>query len=86
MFITKETLYEVKETKENINLKKAIDEENEKIYKNITKNLDKSVKIVDEITEYSPEGESCKIRMLIIAEEDIAVPQKIEITDKEEDS
>lgn len=62
MFITKETLYEVKETKENINLKKAIDEENEKIYKNITKNLDKSVKIVDKITEYSPEGESCKIR------------------------
>ncbi|WP_061321026.1 sporulation protein YqfD [Clostridium botulinum] len=86
LFITKEALYEVKETKENINLKKAIDEENEKIYKNITKNLDKSVKIVDKITEYSPEGESCKIRMLIIAEEDIAVPQKIEITDKEEDS
>ncbi|HCL4548854.1 sporulation protein YqfD [Clostridium botulinum] len=86
LFITKETLYEVKETKENINLKKAIDEENEKIYKNITKNLDKSVKIVDKVTEYSPEGESCKIRMLIIAEEDIAVPQKIEITDKEEDS
>ncbi|AJD26578.1 sporulation protein YqfD [Clostridium botulinum] len=86
LFITKETLYEVKETKENINLKKAIDEENEKIYKNITKNLDKSVKVVDKITNYSPEGESCKIRMLIIAEEDIAVPQKIEVTDKEEDS
>ncbi len=33
LFITKETLYEVKETKENINLKKAIDEENEKYIK-----------------------------------------------------
>ncbi|EJO5347201.1 sporulation protein YqfD [Clostridium botulinum] len=86
LFITKETLYEVKETKENINMKKAIDGENKKIYKNITKNLDKSVKIVDKITNYAPNGDNLKIRMLIIAEEDIAVPQKIEIADNEEDS
>ncbi|MDS1004027.1 sporulation protein YqfD [Clostridium sporogenes] len=86
LFITKETLYEVKETKENIDLKEAVEDENKKIYENITKNLDKSVKIIDKITNYSPQGDSCEIRMLIIAEEDIAVPQKIKEIDKEEDS
>ncbi|WP_251861868.1 sporulation protein YqfD [Clostridium sp. Marseille-Q2269] len=86
LFMGKETLYEVKEAREDIDVKKAVDKECEKIYKNITKNLDKSVKIIDKITDYSPEGDVCKIRMLIIAEEDIAVPQKIEVTDKEEDS
>ncbi len=87
LFITKETLYEVKETKENIDLKEAVENENKKIYENITKNLDKSVKIIDKITNYSPpQGDSCEIRMLIIAEEDIAVPQKIKEIDKEENS
>ncbi len=76
----------MKETKENINLKEAVEEESKKIYKNITSDIDKSVKIIDKITNYSPQGDRCEIRMLIIAEEDIAVPQKIKDMDIEENS
>lgn len=76
-FINKDIYYEVKEYKDNENLKKIVDKTSNEMYKDISKNLDKSVKIVDKVVNYMPEGDNCTVRVLVIAEEDIAVPQKI---------
>lgn len=76
-FINKDIYYEVKEYKDNGNLKKIVDKTSNEMYKDISKNLDKSVKIVDKVVNYMPEGDNCTVRVLVIAEEDIAMPQKI---------
>lgn len=79
-FIKSEYLYEVKE--ENIseeNIEKEIKEVSDKLYSDITINFNKKIKIVDTVRENKEESEGVyKVRVLIIAEEDISMPRAME--------
>lgn len=74
--IKKETYYEVKEETFELDPKKAIDETANELFQKISVNLDKSVAIKDKKVEAQPVGDSYKVRLLVIAEEDIALPEK----------
>jgi similar to stage IV sporulation protein len=78
LFIKTESLYEVKEITLNLDTKKVIDDTVAEIYSKITVNLDKSVKIVDKIIESEPQGDKYRVRVAVIGEENIAIPQKIQ--------
>ncbi|WP_171011343.1 sporulation protein YqfD [Haloimpatiens lingqiaonensis] len=76
--LVKEIFYEVKE-KEVINKKEEVVKKTvEELAKDIIKNIDKSVKIIDKIVDASSEEDRYVVRLLLVGEENIAVPQKIE--------
>lgn len=74
-FIKKEVYYEIKEQKIQMDPRKVEKNTAEAIYKNLTANFDKSVKVVDKVVENSINGDMCKVRVLIISEENIAENQ-----------
>ncbi|MEG0641362.1 MAG: sporulation protein YqfD [Clostridium sp.] len=80
LFIKKECIYEVEEiniTDENIEgeIKKIYD----KLYSDIIINFNKKIKVINTIRESSEEAQGIyKVRVLIIAEEDISVPKAME--------
>lgn len=76
--IKKETYYEVKEEKFDLDPKKVIDETADELFQKISVNLDKSVVIKDKKVDAQPVGDNYKIRLLVIAEENIALPEKTE--------
>lgn len=76
--IIKETYYEIKE-KQVINKKeKVVKKTVEELTKDIIKDIDKSVKIVDKIIDTENVGDKYQIRLLLIGEENIAIPQGVE--------
>lgn len=83
----KEEFYEVKEKKEKVNVDKVVNAESLKMYNKIVNQFDKSIKAVDKKINHSISGDKCKIRVLVIAEEDISKPIKIDDTiDEDKDN
>ena len=54
------------------------------LYLKICANLDKSVKIIDKIVNYEA-GDTYMVRVLVVAEENIAFPEKISEQKNQED-
>lgn len=85
LFLKKETFYEVKEVKVKGNVEKMASDIAEELYTQIYSNLDKSVKILDKVVD-KKQDKVLKVRVLVIAEENIV--SQIEHKDdvKEENS
>lgn len=77
-FIKKETYYETKETSYSLEEKEVVSSAGEEMFKSISEQLDKSIKIIKKDVYSETEGDKCKVRILVITEEDIAVPEKIQ--------
>jgi similar to stage IV sporulation protein len=77
-FIKKEIYYEVKETKYDLNPEEIAKTTSEELYEKILQSLDKSVIIKDKKVYAEPEGDNYKVRVLVVAEEDIAVTEKLQ--------
>jgi similar to stage IV sporulation protein len=76
-FIKKESFYEVKETTIHKDPKKVVKDTSNELYSRICANLDKSVKVIDKIVNYEA-GDVYTIRVLVVAEENVAIPEKIQ--------
>lgn len=76
--LKKEIYYEVKDTTYNLNLEEIVKTTSDELYEKILKSLDKSVAIKDKKVESQLEGDNCRVRVLIIAEEDIAVTERLQ--------
>jgi similar to stage IV sporulation protein len=72
-FIKGEIYYEVEEKNIPVDSVKVIDE----IYSNILRDLDRSVQIKDKISEVKKVKDKCVIRVVVVAEENIGVEQKL---------
>ena len=70
-FITKETYYEVEEKTIPVDVVKITEE----IYSNILRDLDKTVKVIDKISDIKKESDKYLIKALIVAEENIALEE-----------
>lgn len=77
-FIKKEIYYEVKETKYNMDSQKVVDSTADELYSKIVQSLDKSIKVVDKQVQSEPSGDNVKVRVLVVAEENIALAQKLQ--------
>lgn len=77
-FVGTEEFYETKEIPYQIDAKKALNQTEEELYKNIISGIDKSVKIVDKVVNFQSKDDICSVRVLVICEEDLAAPQKIQ--------
>ena len=71
-FINKEGYYEIEEKSMPVNASKVAEE----IYSNMLKNLDKTVKVIDKIIDIKKENDKYLIKVLVIAEENIALEEK----------
>lgn len=71
-FINKEDYYEVEEKNIPVDATRVA----EGIYSNILKNLDKTVKILDKIIDIKKENDKYLIKVLVVAEENIAIEEK----------
>ncbi|KYH34530.1 putative stage IV sporulation protein YqfD [Clostridium tepidiprofundi DSM 19306] len=84
LFFKNEIYYEVEEEREEIeDCDDMIQGAFKELYDDITVNFDKSVKIVDKIKDVKFDGDKYKIRLVVVVEENIAVPQKIEYVDED---
>ncbi|MBZ9608491.1 sporulation protein YqfD [Clostridium estertheticum] len=82
-FINKEIYYEIEEKNIPADEGKVV----EGMYSNILKNLDKSVKVIDKIKDVKKEKDKYLIRVVVVAEENIAsegeiTPEKVSIPEK----
>jgi similar to stage IV sporulation protein len=71
-FINKEDYYEIQEKNIPVDSAKVAEE----IYSNILKNLDKTVKVIDKIIDIKKENDKYLIKVLVVAEENIAIEEK----------
>jgi similar to stage IV sporulation protein len=78
LFIKKETYYELKEVPFKLDTKKVIEDTSNELYNSIILKLDKSIKVLSKVVEAVPSGDNYNIRVAVIAEENIAVPEKIQ--------
>lgn len=74
--IKKETYYEVVENKIKLDKQKLIDQAVEELYSNININLDKNV-IVDKKVDVKLQDNNYLVRLVLIVEENIGVPEKV---------
>lgn len=72
----RETYFEVKKVVVKGNAQAIVKDTGEKLYKNICSNLDKSIKVVDKTVTYEA-GESYKVKVQVMAEENIAVSDAV---------
>lgn len=70
--------FEVNEKVQSLDKNKLIEETSEELFNNIKINFDKSITIVDKIVDYSEENDTLSIRVLVVAEQNIALPEKIQ--------
>ncbi|MFD3157583.1 sporulation protein YqfD [Haloimpatiens sp. FM7330] len=77
--IKKEVYYEVKEAEKRFSKEEIIDKTVKELYSDIIRNMGQCVKIVDQIVDTKYENGKYKVRLLVIAEENIAVEKKIDI-------
>lgn len=77
-FIKKEKFYEVKKEDYSLDLNKLKEETVNELYTKISCSMDKSVKIISKVADAEPEGDKLKVRLLVIAEENIAVAEKVQ--------
>lgn len=75
-FINKETCYKLKDVPFKLEPEKVINETAEELYAGILLNLDKTVKIIDKKIESEPMDDKYKVRVVVIAEENIAINDK----------
>lgn len=75
-FIKKDIYYDMKDTSFTLEPQKVIDAASNELYSKILQTLNKTVKIVDKKVESEPSGDNYKIRVLVVAEENIAVVEK----------
>lgn len=78
-----ENYYEIKETTIHNDPNKIVNDTADQLYLKICSNLDKSVKIIDKIVNYEV-GDMYKIRVLVIAEENVALKEPIPEQPKEQ--
>jgi similar to stage IV sporulation protein len=71
-FINKEGYYEIEEKSIPVDASKVAKE----IYSNMLKNLDKTVKVIDKIVDIKKENDKYLIKVLVVAEENIAIEEK----------
>jgi similar to stage IV sporulation protein len=71
-FIKKEIYYETKNVSFTLDKNTAVTETANKLYTKIKLNLDKTVKILDKIVDYKVENNCLNVRVLVVAEENIA--------------
>jgi len=76
--IKTETYYELKEEKFQLDGKKVVEDTTKELFERITANLDKSVKIIDKTTDIEIKDNKYIIRLIVEAEENIALPEKIQ--------
>ncbi|MBC2579244.1 sporulation protein YqfD [Clostridium sp. DJ247] len=81
LFIKRDFFYEVKETNTQKDPKKVVDDTANELYLKICGNLDKSVKIIDKIVN-SEAGDVYTVRVLVVAEENIAIPEQVQETQR----
>ena len=77
-FIKKESYYEEKDIKFNLDYKKIVEDVSTELYSKVIVNLDKSVKIIDKAVEYKLEENNCRVRLLVTVEENIAFPETLQ--------
>lgn len=77
-FIKKEVYYEVKPKEFKLNTNQVIEETLNKLNNSILLKLNKSVKVVDKIIDTKVDGDNCIVRLVIVAEENVAVQENIE--------
>ena len=70
--INKESYYEIEEKSIPVDASKVAEE----IYSNMLKNLDKTVKVIDKIVDVKKENDKYLIKVLVVAEENIAMEEK----------
>jgi similar to stage IV sporulation protein len=70
--INKEVYYEIEEKSISVDASKVAEE----IYSNMLKNLDKTVKVIDKIVDIKKENDKYLIKVLVVAEENIAIEEK----------
>lgn len=70
--------FEVNEKVQSLDKNKLIEETSEELFNNIKINFDKSITIVDKIVDYSEENDTLSVRVLVVAEQNIALPEKIQ--------
>ncbi|AJA48372.1 stage IV sporulation protein [Clostridium pasteurianum DSM 525 = ATCC 6013] len=75
-FIKKEMYYETQEKNIKEDPKVLVNKTADSIYKNILMNFDKSVDVIDKSVESSIEGNTCRVRVLVTTEENIAEDAK----------
>lgn len=78
LFFKKETIMEVNEKTENLNLHDLVEATSNKLYTKIINNLEKSAKIMRRKTEFRYEGNILKVKVLIEAEENIGTESKLQ--------
>jgi len=77
-FFKTEIYNELKEEKFELDSKKVIDDTSKELYDKITAGLDKSIKIIDKKLDPEIRDNKCFVRLIVIAEENIALPEKIQ--------
>lgn len=76
-FIKKEIFYETNEVNFSLIPEEVIKSTADELYSQIIESLDKSIKVVSSETFKEQVGDNYKIRVLVVAEENIAYPQKL---------
>ncbi|MFL0247414.1 sporulation protein YqfD [Candidatus Clostridium stratigraminis] len=76
--IKSETFYETVETKYILEPNEIINTAAAQLYSKLTESFDKSVKVLDKKVISEVNGDNYKVRVLITAEENIALPEKLQ--------
>lgn len=76
--IKSETFYETIETKFSLEPKEVINSTASELYSKLIQNFDKTVKVIDKKVLSEASGDKYKVRVLITAEENIAITEKIQ--------
>lgn len=73
-----EEFYETKEAAYQVDVKQALKSTEDVLYKKIVSGIDKSVKIVDKVVSFQSKDDMCSVRVLVLCEEELSVPQKVQ--------
>lgn len=80
-----ENYYEIKEVSYDLDKKKLANEVSTQLMNKICLGFDKNINVVDKIWDYKQDGGNIAVRVLVVAEEDIAMPKRVEVREEEEE-
>ncbi|WP_207655112.1 sporulation protein YqfD [Clostridium liquoris] len=72
-----ENYYEINEKSYNLDKNKIIENTSKELIDKITLNFDKNIQVIDKIVEHEQQDEGIRVRVLVVAEENIALTEKI---------
>lgn len=72
-----ENYYEINEKSYNLDKNKIIENTSKELIDKITLNFDKNIQVIDKIIEHEQQDEGIRVRVLVVAEENIALTEKI---------